>query len=113
MALHDWAEELNVGINVCDRNGKMLYLNEKAAATFEKEGGKALAGKNVLDCHPREARKKLAEMLRERSVNCYTIEKKGQRKLIYQTPWYRNGEYCGFVEFMIEIPFEMPHHIRE
>jgi hypothetical protein len=35
------------------------------------------------------------------------------KKLIYQTPWYAGGEYAGFVEISLEIPFEMPHFIRQ
>jgi len=43
----------------------------------------------------------------------YTIEKKGIKKLIYQAPWYENGEFSGVVELSIPIPFEMPHYIRK
>jgi hypothetical protein len=32
--------------------------------------------------------------------------------LIYQSPWYRDGQYAGFVEISLEIPFDMPHFIR-
>jgi hypothetical protein len=28
----------------------------------------------------------------EQKSNVYTIEKNGARKLVYQTPWYKNGE---------------------
>jgi hypothetical protein len=50
--------------------------------------------------------------MESRQKNVYTIEKNGVKKLIYQTPWFENGEYRGFVEFGLEIPFEMPHFIR-
>jgi hypothetical protein len=42
----------------------------------------------------------------------YTTEKNGIKKLVYQSPWYKDGQYAGFVEFVLEIPFEMPHFIR-
>ncbi len=48
-----------------------------------------------------------------RITNVYTIEKTGRKKLIYQTPWYRAGEYAGFVELSLEIPWEMAHFIRD
>ena len=35
------------------------------------------------------------------------------RKLIYQSPWYRDGAYAGFVELSLEIPAEMPHFVRQ
>jgi hypothetical protein len=46
-------------------------------------------------------------------TNVYTIEKNGVKKLIYQAPWYEEGQYCGFLELSLEIPFEMPHFNRE
>ena len=36
----------------------------------------------------------------------------GQRKLIYQSPWYERGEYRGFVELSLPIPAVMPHFKR-
>jgi hypothetical protein len=51
-------------------------------------------------------------MLRDHSTNVYTIEKNGVKKLIYQAPWYENGEYRGFVELSLEIPFDLPHFVR-
>ena len=44
--------------------------------------------------------------------NCYTIEKNGVHKLIYQSPWYVKGEYGGLVEISVEIPNPMPHFVR-
>ena len=42
----------------------------------------------------------------------YTIEKNGIKKMIYQTPWYENGEYMGFTELSLVIPMEMKHFKR-
>ena len=42
-------------------------------------------------------------------TNCYTIEKNGRRKLIYQAPWYEGGRYMGLVELAIELPGERCH----
>jgi PAS domain S-box-containing protein len=111
--LSEWTKEFSGAITVCDIDGRILYMNDKAAKTFEKYGGADLIGKNVLDCHPGPARAKLQEMMRTRTPNCYTIEKKGVKKLIYQTPWYEQGEYKGFLELSLEIPFDMPNYIRK
>lgn len=109
----DWIKNLSVAITICDTEGKIIYMNEKACKTFEKDGGPKLIGKNVLDCHPEPARSKLKKMLETAQTNCYTIEKNGVKKLIYQTPWYdENNNYGGLVEFSIDIPFEMPHYKR-
>ncbi|HTX89952.1 MAG TPA: PAS domain-containing protein [Anaerolineales bacterium] len=109
---HAWLKEFPGAVTVCDAQGVILEMNDKAARTFEKDGGTALIGKNLLDCHPEPARSKLEQMLAGREPNVYTIEKNGVKKLIYQTPWYRDGEYAGFIELSLEIPFEMPHFVR-
>jgi hypothetical protein len=43
----------------------------------------------------------------------YTVEKNGKRKFIYQTPWYQDEQYGGFVELILEIPEKMPHFVRK
>ncbi|MFZ5899015.1 MAG: PAS domain S-box protein [Bacillota bacterium] len=107
-----WVKGFSAAITVCDVDGIILEMNDKACEVFAKYGGKALIGRNVLDCHPEPARSKLQEMLQTRKVNCYTIEKNGVKKLVYQAPWYKDAEYMGFVEVVIEVPHEMPHHVR-
>ena len=111
---HAWIKEFPAAITVCDEEGIILEMNEKAAKTFEKDGGRfaKLIGSNMLDCHPDPANTKVERLLAAREKNVYTIEKNGVKKLIYQSPWYRNGEYAGFVELSLEIPFELPHFIR-
>jgi transcriptional regulator with PAS, ATPase and Fis domain len=107
-----WIKEFPGTIIVCDPDGIILEMNDKAARGYESEGGLKLIGSNLLDCHPAKAREKVEEMLATRVANIYTIEKKGLKKLVYQSPWYRNGEYAGFVELVLEVPFEMPHFVR-
>lgn len=105
----DYLKELNVAVTVCDKDGKILQMNDKSQKTNHGN----LVGQNVYDCHPEPARTKLAELMKNQSTNAYTIEKEGVKKLIYQTPWYENGIFMGLVEFSLEIPFEMPHYIRK
>jgi len=112
MKEHEWIKEFPAAVTVCDEEGIILEMNDKSARTFEKDGGRKLIGSNMLDCHPEPARTKTERLLTAREKNVYTIEKNGVKKLIYQSPWYRNGQYAGFVELSLEIPFEMPHFIR-
>lgn len=107
-----WTKEFPGGITVCDPEGRALEMNDRAAQTFAKDGGRALIGSNLLDCHPQPAKDKMAEMLKNPGVNCYTIGKNGVKKLIYQAPWWENGEFKGLVELSLEIPLEMPHYER-
>ncbi len=59
------------------------------------------------------ARAQLEQMMATQQANMYTIEKHGKKTLIYQAPWYRDGEYSGFMEIMMDIPGDMPHFVRE
>lgn len=108
----DFFKEVNFAITICDKEGKILSMNDKSCTTFLKPGRETLIGKNVLDCHPEPAHSLLADMLKNPRTNAYTIEKNGVKKLIYQTPWYVDGEYMGFMELSMEIPFDMKHMIR-
>ena len=108
----DYFKEVNLAVTICDKEGKILEMNDKSRKTFLKPGQEDLIGKNVLDCHPEPAHSLLADMLPNPRTNVYTIEKKGVKKLIYQTPWYVEGEFMGFMELSMEIPFEMKHCVR-
>ena len=107
-----WIEQFPAAVTVCDPAGVILEMNKKACQTFSASGGAALVGRNLLECHPEPARSRLREMLQRQTPNSYTIEKDGVKKFIYQSPWYENGEYRGFVELSMEIPFELPHFRR-
>jgi transcriptional regulator with PAS, ATPase and Fis domain len=113
MPQHPWVQGFAGAITVCDPDGNILEMNDKAVRTFQEQGGAALIGTNMLDCHPEPARTKTRELLDSRRTNVYTIEKRGQKKLIYQAPWYQDGQYRGFVELSLELPADMPHFIRE
>jgi transcriptional regulator with PAS, ATPase and Fis domain len=113
MTPHTWVQEFSAAVTVTDREGKILEMNAAAVKTFEKDGGARLIGSNVLDCHPEPAKAKLRDIMENRTTNVYTIEKAGIKKLIYQAPWYQDGEYAGVVELSVEIPFEMPHFVRD
>jgi hypothetical protein len=88
-------------------------MNVKAAESFKEEGGLDLVGTNLLDCHPEPARTKLKQLMEKQQGNVYTVEKNGVRKLIYQTPWYSEGGYRGFVEISLIVPDEIPHFVRD
>jgi transcriptional regulator with PAS, ATPase and Fis domain len=109
----DWTKQIKAAITVCDANGMILALNEMSAISFAKDGGTALIGKNLLDCHPEPARSKLKDLLDNPRVNAYTIEKNGVKKMIYQAPWYIDGTFAGLVELSLPLPEELPHFTRK
>lgn len=109
----DWANEFPAPITVCDRNGIVRFMNQRACQTFAQYGGAALVGQDLMDCHPGESKDKLQELLQRPRVNAYTIEKNGKKKLIYQAPWHQGGAYQGLVEIAIELPESLPHFARQ
>jgi transcriptional regulator with PAS, ATPase and Fis domain len=114
----DWIDDFSAAITVCDRDGIITEMNDKACTIFERYGGKALIGKSLFDCHPVEAAKKIKALLQadpaEKRINAYTIEKSGIRKLIYQAPWFDiSGKTAGLVEISMEVPEQMQHFVRK
>ena len=109
---HAWIREFRGAITVCDPAGIILEMNEAAIRSNAEDGGAKLIGTNLLDCHPEPSLSKLKAFLAQREPNVYTIEKRGVKKFVYQTWWQRDGRDAGFLEVVIEIPFELPHFVR-
>lgn len=112
-ARHSWVAGFPGAVTVCDRQGVIVEMNAKSAATFAGDGGLALVGSDLLQCHPEPSRTLVADLLASPRVNAYTIEKHGIHKLIYQAPWFEGGAFAGLVELSLEIPATLPHFLRE
>lgn len=110
---NNWYKELPFAITVSDKEGNILLMNDRSVKTFEKYGGAALIGQSLFNCHPGPASDKLRKMLEDHNVNAYTIEKEGVKKMIYQSPWFKDGEFAGYVELSLMLPVEMPHFVRK
>lgn len=106
----DWAKEMNCAVTVCDSDGVIIYMNDKARETFASHG--ELIGKNLMGCHNEHSREIIRTLLETGGSNAYTIEKGPVRKMIYQTAWKQDGIVAGLVEISIVLPAEMPHYIR-
>jgi hypothetical protein len=108
MLISDWVKEFGGAITVCDDQGIIIEMNDRAIKSFKGN----LAGSSLFACHPEAAGLKLRELMDKQQTNVYTIEKNGIKKLIYQAPWYKEAKYQGFMEIVVTIPAEMPHFIR-
>jgi len=104
----EFIEQLDGNVIVSDAAGIIIYMNKRAIAQY----GKEIIGTRLMDCHNETSRQKIRAIMETHEKNVYTIEKKGKKKLIYQTPWLENGEFKGIVELSLEIPAEMPHFVR-
>lgn len=107
----------NIAITVCDADANIVDMNQHSADVNSR--GHKIIGNNLMDCHPEPAKTKLKGLLEQQRMNAYTIEKTLEdgskvKKLIYQTPWYNEeGAFGGLIEYSIEIPFDMPHYVRQ
>ena len=111
MQQFNWAEDIEGAVTVCDTEGTVIYMNKRSRETFNKDG-QTMVGKNLMPCHNERSQAIIREMLQNDRPHCYTITKRSQRKLIFQTPWRQDGEVCGLVEFSFVLPEEMPHYDR-
>ena len=113
MAEISWFDEFPGAITITDAHGTIIAMNHMSAdEVFKSSGGRDLIGKSVLDCHPESAKKEIQHQLDSHQTNVYTIEKNGKKVFVYEAPWYQDGVYSGIVELYLEIPFEVPNHIR-
>ncbi len=103
----NWFDELPVGITVCDTNGIIISMNNCAEKIFKRSGGRNLIGRNLMDCHPADSQKKIAELLETQKSHAYTVEIQGVKWLLYQSPWYEEKQFKGFVEFILPLPPQM------
>jgi PAS domain-containing protein len=108
-----WVKGLPAEIMVCDSSGTILEMNDQAEALFTEDGGRELLGTNVLACHPDPAYDKLEGMLKAQLSNSYFNSENGEKRFFYQSPWYVEGHYAGFVEISFKVPEQIPHFIRE
>jgi transcriptional regulator with PAS, ATPase and Fis domain len=108
----DWIEQLPVAVTVTDEEGTITAMNARSRETFAADGGGALVGQSVFACHPEPARAKTEALYVSRQPNHYTISKNGQRKIIHQLPWFKDGTFAGFVEISIPVPDTLPHFDR-
>ncbi len=112
MTEHAWVEELPAEVMVCDATGTILEMNAEAEMLFAEDGGRGLLGTNVLDCHPEPSRAKLEGMLDKQTANSYFNTENGEKRFFFQSPWYKDGRYAGFVEISFTAPDEIPHFVR-
>ncbi len=111
--MEDYFKNIECAVTVCDTERVIIYQNEKSLAVNGD-----MCGRNMLGCHNDRSRGIISRIITEGVSNSYTISKKGQRKLIHQTPWYKDAAdgsgrtVAGIIEFSIVIPERMPHYDR-
>ena len=107
-----WTDDVDCAITVCDKEGKVLFQNKVSRGLFQRDG-ETMVGKSLMPCHSDHSRGLIGEMLATGNTHCYTITKKGRKKLVYQTPWKQDGEVAGLVEISFYLPETMVHYDRD
>lgn len=110
-----WADGLNeVAITVTDENGIFTDMNTHSKRVNLKDVTKTVVGRDIKGCHNERSNAIIKDIIENKRVNAYTITKNGQKKLIYQTPWFKeDGSFGGLVELSLVIPEQMPHYNRD
>ena len=107
-----WLEGLGAAVTATDREGTIVAMNGASRELFAKDGGGALVGRSVFDCHEEPARTRTRALYDAAAPNHYTIRKGGRRKIVHQIPWFENGRFAGVVEISFPIPEELPEFDR-
>lgn len=105
--IFDFFKETNVSITVSDTEGNVVYMNDKAKSVFSD-----MVGKNMMGCHKASSQETIKRLINYKETNVYTIQKGDVKKMIYQTPWYVDGEIKGLIEYSITLPNDIPHYVR-
>jgi len=113
MENNNWFKHFPGAITVTDVNGTISAMNDASAEMFQKDGGYALLGKSVFDCHPPTSQTKVRALYENAAANIYTIQKNGKKMLIYQTPYFNEGRFAGMVEMCLDLPASIPHFDRD
>ncbi len=108
-----WADHLPAAVTVCDRDGIIIYMNEASSNVFASSGGSDLIGKSLFDCHSPQSIKLIKDLMTNNQNHIYTIQKKGKKKMIYQSPYLVDGIVAGMVEITFELPLQIPHFDRD
>ena len=109
----DWVTGFPGAVTVSDREHRIICMNDKAAEGYAKDGGRSLIGKEMMSCHNERSKSILRDLLASGGQNVYTIEKAGQKKLIFQSAWRdETGQVAGLVELSMVLPPDMPHFVR-
>lgn len=101
--------EIDAAITICDNDFKIVYMNNKSKEVFKN----SKIGDTILDCHNSKSIEIMNNIKVTKKPNIYSIEKKGIKKIIYQTPWIVNNQVKGLIEFSLIVPKNMPHYKRD
>jgi PAS domain-containing protein len=98
-------------IVIADENIDIVYMNEVALRHYEKDGGAALIGRSLLDCHNPESGRKIREMYEafaggNLQARQWLTPKDGYAQRVIVAPIVRDGQVKGCLELVIREPLQ-------
>lgn len=91
-------------IVLCDLKHTIVYMNPAAEKRYARQGGPALLGKNLLNCHASASAEKInrivAWFIQSKEHNCvYTFYNESENKDVYMVALRdESGELIGYYE---------------
>jgi transcriptional regulator with PAS, ATPase and Fis domain len=113
MDKHAWYKVFPGAITVTDEKGTVIEMNDASARMFNKDGGYEVMGRNAITCHPERTQPKVRKLYETASANIYSITKNGKKQLVYQVPYFIEGNFSGIVELCLDLPEGIPHFDRD
>lgn len=105
----NYLDTVNFAATVCDKDGIVLYQNNRA---IKRDGD--VTGKNLYDCHSPKDGRMIRQMIETGSTNTYQTIHHGKCRLVHQTPWYDQcGNVAGLIELAVDLPDNMPVFDRD
>jgi PAS domain-containing protein len=98
-------------IVIADENIDIAYMNEAAIRHYEKDGGAALIGRSLLDCHNPESGREIKEMYEafasgDLQARQWLLAKDGYARRVIVMPIMRDGQVKGCLELVVEEPLQ-------
>ena len=69
----DWVKAIGCAVTICDTDGRILYMNDRARLTYIKHGN--LIGHNLFACHNERSQAIIRRLLENGGTNTYTVTK--------------------------------------
>ncbi len=113
MSENTWFKVFPGAITVTDEKGTILQMNDQSADMFKEDGGYTIIGRNAITCHPEPTQTKVRKIYESEQPNIYSIQKNGVKQLVYQAPYFVDGDFAGVVEICLKLPEEIPHFNRD
>lgn len=88
---------------ICNLQHEIIYLNPAAIKNYANRGGDKLKGKNIMDCHNADSKKKMEQVVKWFGASLdhnivYTYYNEKQNKDVYMVALRKGDKLIGYYE---------------